>query len=73
LDVPLGEETESYLLRVVKDGALRREVVTGVPAWSYSPAEMQAADGVVAPFRIDVAQISARVGPGPFTGVEIHG
>jgi hypothetical protein len=72
LDVPLGEEAESYLLRVVKDGAVRREVVVAAPSWSY-PVPQQVADGVAAPFRIEVAQISARVGPGPFTGVDIDG
>ncbi len=72
LDVPLGEEAESYLLRVMKDGVVRREVVTAIPSWSY-PVAQQAADGVEAPFRVEVAQVSARVGPGPFTGVEING
>jgi hypothetical protein len=72
LEVPIGEESESYLLRVVKDATVRREVLLAEPRWSY-PTIDQAADGLVAPFRIEVAQVSARVGPGPFTGVEING
>ncbi len=72
LEVPVGEESESYLLRVVKDATVRREVLLAEPRWSY-PTIDQAADGVIAPFRVEVAQVSARVGPGPFTGVKING
>ncbi len=72
LDVPLGEEAESYLVRVVKDGRMRREILLSEPRWTYA-AVLKTADGVAAPFRIEVAQVSARVGPGPFTGVEIDG
>ena len=63
-DVPLGEETESYLVRVEKDGQLLRETQTSEAAWVYTASQM-AADGAVAPFAITVAQVSSRYGPGP--------
>jgi hypothetical protein len=39
--------------------------------WNYTAA-MQANDGVTASYTIDVAQISERFGPGPFTRIEIN-
>ncbi|MFC7704991.1 glycoside hydrolase TIM-barrel-like domain-containing protein [Plastorhodobacter daqingensis] len=70
MDVPLGEESEAYLVRILKDGALRRETVVTRPFWTYGAAE-QAADGIERPFRIEVAQLSAQYGAGSFTGIEI--
>ena len=72
VEVPLGEESESYLVRVMQAGAVVREETASTPAWRYAAAD-QAADGVVAPYRIEVAQISARFGPGLFRKVEING
>ncbi|WP_372884791.1 glycoside hydrolase/phage tail family protein [Shimia sp.] len=63
-EVPLGEESESYLLRVIQGGKVRREVALGTPAWTYGAA-IRAADGVAGAFEIEVAQVSARYGPGP--------
>lgn len=63
-EVPLGEERESYVLRIVKDGSTVREVVTDVPEWIYTLSE-QAADGLTGAFDIEVEQISAVFGPGP--------
>lgn len=71
LDVPLGEASEGYLLRVLQGGAMHREVVVGTSSWRYSDA-LRAADGVTAPFNIEVAQISEIFGPGPFTRIEIN-
>lgn len=72
-EVPLGEESEAYALRVIDTGgAVRREVVLGGPGWSYADT-MRIADGVSAPYRIEVAQISGRFGAGPFTEIEIDG
>ena len=65
-DVPLGEESESYLLRVMRGGAVLREVTLSAPAWTYDAA-VRADDGTdigSAPFSIVVAQVSARAGPG---------
>ena len=62
-EVPLGEESEAYRVRVLQGGDLLREVAVTGPAWSY-PAAQQAADGVTAGAVIEVAQVSARYGPG---------
>ncbi|WP_420014278.1 baseplate megatron protein TIM-barrel domain-containing protein [Sulfitobacter sediminis] len=62
-DVPLGEESENYVVRVHQGSAVVREQVVSTPAWSYS-AGMQVADGVTAPFDVSVAQVSAAYGPG---------
>jgi len=62
-DVPLGEESENYVVRVFKDGALMRETMVPVPSWQYDTAA-QAADGVTAPFNVSVAQVSAIYGAG---------
>ncbi len=72
VEVPLGEATEAYLLRV-RDGAgvVRREENPTAPSFTYSAA-MQAADGVSAPYQIEVAQMSERFGPGPFARIEIN-
>jgi hypothetical protein len=64
-EVPLGEESERYLLRVFKAAVLLREVPLTAPVWSYSAA-MQAADGLSGEYQIAVAQVSARYGAGPF-------
>jgi hypothetical protein len=63
LDVPLGEESESYLLRLLEGGTVVREVVTTEPNWLYSTA-MQATDALTGPFEVEVAQVSAIYGPG---------
>ncbi len=71
VEVPLGEDSESYLVRVIDSaGAVRREATTSTPAWTY-PAAQQAADGVSAPFDIAVAQISASFGPGLFRRITV--
>jgi hypothetical protein len=71
-DVPLGEEQEAYLVRVVRDGGLLRETTVTAPRFDYSAAE-QGADGAVAPIAFDVAQLSVRFGPGPFERIEFDG
>lgn len=68
-EVPLGEESESYLLRVLRDGSILREVTLGLPEWTYTVG-MQAQDDAQSGVRIEVAQVSARFGPGPFAGLD---
>ncbi|MEX0287435.1 MAG: glycoside hydrolase/phage tail family protein [Paracoccaceae bacterium] len=63
-DVPVGEEREEYVLRVRRGPIVLREVTMTTPDWIYHPPQ-QTADGVVAGDVIEVAQISARYGPGP--------
>lgn len=65
VEVPLGEASEFYLLRVLQDGAVKREVNLSVPQWSYSAAQ-KASDGVTGAYEIHVAQMSDSFGPGLF-------
>ncbi|MFC2967852.1 baseplate multidomain protein megatron [Acidimangrovimonas pyrenivorans] len=70
VEVPLGEAREAYLVRVVSGGGVVREEEVSAPAWSY-PAAAQAADGVVAPYEIRVAQVSDSFGPGLFAALAV--
>jgi hypothetical protein len=64
-DVPLGEEREAYFVRVVQgDVVLRTREVTA-PSFTYLAAE-QVEDGASGTLMLEVAQISARFGPGLF-------
>jgi len=71
LDVPLGEGSERYRLRVLSAGAIVRDVVIGAPQWTYFAA-MQAADAITVPYSIEVAQISERFGAGSYAGIIIN-
>nr|WP_299353003.1 hypothetical protein [uncultured Shimia sp.] len=71
-EVPLGEDTESYHLRVVQGGAVLRETTVGEPAWVYGASE-QVADGISGAFDIEVAQVSARYGPGLYATLTVEG
>jgi hypothetical protein len=70
LDVPLGEESEAYLLRVIYNGAILRENEIGSPGWTYT-LEDQMTDGISGAFEIQVAQISAMVGAGAFARLDL--
>nr|WP_161594624.1 phage tail protein [Marimonas lutisalis] len=63
LDVPLGEESEAYLVQVSQDGAVLREAQVTTPGWTY-PAGAQASDGASGAIELRVAQISASFGAG---------
>lgn len=69
-DVPLGEESERYLVRVLKDGNLVREDVTIAPSWTYTAAA-QSADQITGGFDIAVAQVSTRFGAGRFATLQV--
>ncbi|MFW2587546.1 baseplate multidomain protein megatron [Sagittula sp. SSi028] len=69
-DVPLGEESEAYLVRVLQNDSVVREVQVSQSQWSYSSAQ-QMQDGVTGSFDLAVAQISATYGPGPFAVVRV--
>ncbi len=62
-EIPLGEESERYQLRIWQGSVLKRDIVLDAPGWVYSGAA-RLADGTTGAFRVEVAQISARVGPG---------
>lgn len=70
-DIPLGEENEAYLIRVIQDGELRREVTVTRADWLYPAADAAAEVGAL-PYRIEVAQISARYGPGLFSALDVQ-
>ncbi len=63
MEVPLGEETESYLIQIRVDGSLVREQIVNQPSWTYTDA-MKLEDGVDGPYDFRVAQLSAAYGPG---------
>ncbi len=63
LDVPLAEESESYLVQIRVNGTLVREQIASEPNWFYSVAA-QAEDGVSGAYEVRVAQVSASYGPG---------
>lgn len=69
-EVPLNEEREAYVLRVLKEGGVVREEEVSQQGWDYTMAD-QSADGIVPPYEIQVAQVSGRFGPGPFASLTI--
>lgn len=62
-EVPLGEEAQSFMVRILQGSSVKREVFTNNPTWTYTAAE-QAADGHSGPAEIEVAQVSASYGAG---------
>lgn len=62
-EVPLGEESERYLLRVFVGTEQLREELLDTSEWTYSNAA-QAADGLSGAFEVTVAQLSATYGAG---------
>lgn len=70
VEVPLGEYSEIYQLRIVQADVIVREEAVATSLYVYSAAA-QTSDGIVGAFRIDVAQVSDRFGPGPFRSIAI--
>ncbi len=65
-EVPLGEERETYHLRVLDaSGGLLRDFAPTEPRQSYSAAQQQQ-DSATGSLTFEVAQVSARFGPGPY-------
>ena len=72
-EVPLGEDREEYLVRVVRSGAVVREAAAVTPHFIYAAHE-QAEDGTAgAVLAFEVAQVSVRFGLGPFERIEFDG
>jgi hypothetical protein len=69
-EVPLGEASERYRLRVLKAGAILRTVDVTAPAWSY-PAALRALDGATGAWSVAVAQVSDAFGPGPWRRLDL--
>ena len=70
-DVPLGEASEQYILRIFDDAAIRREVILTTPTYTYTDA-MRTSDGTLSTYSIEVAQVSERFGAGPFARTLIN-
>ncbi len=70
LDAPLGEESESYLIRVRANGALIREEIVPEPRWAYTAA-VKSADGLTGGYAVEIAQISATYGAGPAARIQV--
>lgn len=71
IDVPIGETTEGYILRVMDGTTIMREVSLATPEYTYSAAA-QASDGISAPYAIEIAQVSERFGAGIYRRIEIN-
>ncbi len=71
-DVPLGEDRESYRIRVFVAGVQARVETSSSTRWTYSFAA-RAQDGANEGCRVEVAQISDRFGPGPGAVIELAG
>ncbi|MGR3496843.1 baseplate multidomain protein megatron [Citreimonas sp.] len=69
-EVPLGEDREAYLVRVMRGKSILREVEIAEPRWTYRAAD-RAQDASGGPVAIAVAQISDRYGPGPFATLAV--
>jgi hypothetical protein len=69
-EVPLGEESEAYQVRIRVGAAIVAEYGAGQPQFLYTAA-MRALDGVTGAFEVTVAQLSARFGPGPHRAISV--
>ncbi|MEM9100556.1 MAG: glycoside hydrolase/phage tail family protein, partial [Pseudomonadota bacterium] len=72
VEVPLGEDVESYRLRVLQGTAVLRSETVSQPNFTYTAAQ-QALDGVGPGAEIAVAQLSNAVGYGPERRIQING
>jgi hypothetical protein len=61
--VPLGEEVERYVVKVLQGDAVLREETVAAPEWTYD-AGAQAQDGITGAFELQVAQVSGLFGEG---------
>lgn len=70
IEVPLGEATEAYTLRISQGATLLREVTAPLPNWTYTAA-MQTADAATGTLEFEVAQQSQQYGNGPFRSASL--
>ncbi len=71
-DIPLGEDTESYEVRVIQGGVQLRLVTVTEPFWTYDEADLTAEVGGQQ-FQVEVVQLSARFGAGLATSLMVEG
>ena len=69
-EVPLAEESEHYLVRVRQGATVVREANVVTSNWTYT-AQARASDVLSVGATLEVAQMSARYGPGLFTSVDL--
>ena len=65
IEVPLSEQREAYLLRIRKEGLVRREVELRSSEFLYDWS-MQLVDQIGESWHVEVAQLSDSFGVGPF-------
>ncbi|MES2664918.1 MAG: glycoside hydrolase/phage tail family protein [Pseudomonadota bacterium] len=70
VDVPLGEDSERYAVRIIVADAVVFETVVSTPSWVFDSL-LQVQTGVTGAFGLAVAQMSDRYGPGPFRAVAV--
>ena len=70
LDIPVGEESLMFHLRIIASGRTIRTADLSDTAFTY-PHALQVADGLSRPFAVEVAQVSARFGAGPYQRIVI--
>ncbi|MBV6637722.1 MAG: host specificity protein, partial [Mameliella sp.] len=69
-EVPLGEDSEAYQVRVRQGETVLRDVTVNTPEWAYAASEM-AVDGASGTITLCVAQVSERYGAGPFAELQV--
>jgi hypothetical protein len=69
-EVPLGEESEAYQVRILQGSTIIAEYGTSQPLFLYTAA-MRAQDAISGAFRCSVAQLSEKFGPGPFRHLDV--
>jgi len=68
--VPISEEVESYQIRVLAGGVVKRDAVSNTSSWIYTDA-MKSADEITEGYRIEVAQLSAVYGAGGWAVLDV--
>ncbi|GGF52733.1 Putative phage tail protein [Mameliella alba] len=69
-EVPLGEDSEAYQVRVRQGETVLRDVTVNTSEWAYAASEM-AVDGASGTITLCVAQVSERYGAGPFAELQV--
>jgi hypothetical protein len=72
VEVPLGEESERYIVRLLQNDILQAEYSVTQPQFLYLAAS-RLTDLQPGPYRLEVAQISAQYGRGPVRAIDIPG
>jgi hypothetical protein len=68
VDVPLGEESESYIIEILDGAAVERSASVATSTFTYTAAQIAADFGTTpTSFTVRVAQVSPVVGAGTFT------